>query len=342
MSRMIEVGRAAALAIVIALCFAALPASAQAPGSKLVNPTAESVKEEQLLKELQRIEGRITIPDKRERVLIQPAGQSWREFRQTTLPRTGAIAILGMTGLLLLFLLVRGRIRVENGLSGQTIERFNGTERFAHWLTATSFVVLAITGLNVTFGRDYLLPLIGAETFTFLSQWAKYLHNYMSFAFLLGLVMIFVLWVFYNFPSARDLRWIAEGGGIIGSKHPPAAKFNAGQKLVFWITILGGLALAITGYMLMFPFYSLPSTTLTELNTSIDAIQTAQVIHGLVGLIMIAIILAHIYIGTIGMKGAFWSMGTGQVDVNWARQHHSVWAEKVVGKQGAGGAMPAE
>jgi formate dehydrogenase subunit gamma len=340
MSRLIEVGRAAALATAMVLFAAAPPASAQAPAPKLVNPTAESVKEEQLLKEMQRVQGRITIPDKREAVLIQPAGRDWREYRQYTLPRIGAIAIIGMAALLVLFLLVRGRVRVENGLSGRTIERFGATERFAHWLTATSFVVLGLTGLNVTFGRDYLLPFVGADTFTFISQWAKYLHNYMSFAFLLGLVMIFLQWVIYNLPSARDFTWIAEGGGIIGSKHPPAAKFNAGQKLVFWITVLGGFALAITGYMLMFPFYSLPSSTLTEYNTSIDAIQTAQVIHALVGLIMIAVILAHIYIGTIGMQGAFSSMGTGQVDVNWARQHHSVWAEKAIG--GEGGAMPAE
>jgi formate dehydrogenase subunit gamma len=246
-----------------------------------------------------------------------------------------------MAAVLLVFLLVRGRVRIESGFSGRTVERFGGVERFGHWLTATSFIVLGLTGLNVTFGREYLLPVLGPETFTFISQWAKYLHNYMSFAFVLGLVIIFFAWVVYNLPSPRDFTWVAEGGGIFGNKHPPAARFNAGQKLVFWVTVLGGLALAITGYMLMFPFYTLPSSTLTDLNTSIGAIQTAQIIHGIVGLIMIAIILAHIYIGTIGMQGAFSSMGSGQVDVNWAKQHHSVWAEKVLGGQG-GGAMPAE
>ncbi|HXF55275.1 MAG TPA: formate dehydrogenase subunit gamma [Hyphomicrobiaceae bacterium] len=342
MSRLIELARALALAIPIALFAGAAPVSAQTPVPKQVNPTAESVKEDQLLKELQRIEGRITIPDKREAVLIQPAGRDWREWRQSTLPRIGTIAIIGMLALLILFLIVRGRVRLENGFSGRTVQRFTAVERFGHWLTATSFIVLGLTGLNVTFGRDYLLPVVGAETFTFLSQWAKYLHNYMSFAFVLGLVIIFFAWVIYNLPTARDFRWIAEGGGIIGNKHPPAAKFNAGQKLVFWVTILGGLTLTITGYMLMFPFYSLPSTTLTEINTSIAAIQNAQVIHAVVGLIMIAIILAHIYIGTIGMEGAFSSMSTGEVDENWARQHHSVWAERVASPEGGGRTVPAE
>jgi len=342
MSRLIEFARALALAVLIALFAGASFVSAQTTAPKQVNPTAESVKEEQLLKELQRIQGRITIPDKREAVLIQPAGRDWREWRQSTLPRIGAVAIIGMVALLILFLIVRGRVRLESGFSGRTVQRFTAVERFGHWLTATSFIVLGVTGLNVTFGRDYLLPVVGAETFTFLSQWAKYLHNYMSFAFVLGLVIIFFAWVIYNLPTARDFRWIAEGGGIIGNKHPPAAKFNAGQKLVFWVTILGGLTLTITGYMLMFPFYSLPSATLTEINTSIAAIQNAQVIHAVVGLIMIAIILAHIYIGTIGMEGAFSSMSTGEVDVNWARQHHSVWAERVTSQEGSGRAVPAE
>jgi len=342
MSRSIAVCRLAAVAFVFGLLAASPMASAQTAGSKAVNPTAESVKEEQLLKELQRVQGRVSIPDQRSNVLIQPAGRDWRQFRQNTLPLIGAVAIVGAAALLLLFLAVRGRVRIAQGFSGQTIERFNATERFAHWLTASSFVVLALTGLNVTFGRDYLLPVVGAETFTLLSQWAKYLHNYMSFAFVLGLVMIFLLWVIHNVPTGRGVRWIAEGGGIVGDKHPPAGRFNAGQKLVFWTVVLGGAALAITGYMLMFPFYSLPSSTLTAYNTSIDAIQTAQVIHGIVGLVMIAVILGHIYIGTVGMQGAFSSMGSGQVDVNWARQHHSIWAEKELGRQGSGSTMPAE
>jgi formate dehydrogenase subunit gamma len=342
MSGLIEVCRVSAVAVVLCLIAAVLPAAAQMPGSKLVNPTAESVKEEQLLKELQRIQGRGTIPDTKSYVIEQPAGRDWREFRQYTLPRIGLIANIGMVALLALFLLVRGRVRVENGFSGRTIERFNAVERFGHWLTATSFVVLALTGLNVTFGRSYLLPVVGPESFTLLSQWAKYLHNYMSFAFVLGLILLFVLWVIYNLPTPRDITWIAEGGGMVGHKHPPAGRFNAGQKILFWIVTLGGFALAVTGYILMFPFYNLPPSALSDLNTTVGALQMAQILHGLIGLVMIAIIIAHIYIGTIGMQGAFSSMGSGQVDVNWVRQHHSVWADKVLGKEGAGSAMPAE
>ena len=324
-----------------AICGLALAAPVMAQQTRQplqVNPTADSVNEQKLLDALKgapAVSGRISIPDTRAGNLIQPGGRDWRVWRDTTLPRTGAILIVGMLVALIAFLVIRGRIKVDGGLAGQQVERFTSAERFGHWLTATSFVVLAITGLNVTYGRQLLLPVMGADGFTAFSQIAKYLHNYMSFAFVLGLVMLFLMWVIYNFPSFRDITWIAQGGGIFGKSHPPAAKFNAGQKLVFWITILGGGLLAITGYMLMFPFYSVPSSIPGNLSTytaTIDGIQTVSVLHGLIALFMIAVILGHIYIGTIGMQGAFWSMGTGKVDANWARQHHSVWAERVLGK----------
>ena len=336
------------LCAVVLIAGLAFPAAAQQPTR--VNPTESSVKEQQLLDALKpsgaaSVSGRITIPDSRAGSLIQPGGQEWRAWRDTTLPRIGLGVIAGMLVLLTAFLVLRGRIRVEGGLSGTTIERFNAIERFGHWLTATSFVVLALSGLNVTYGRQYLLPLVGPQTFTDISQIAKYMHNYMSFAFVLGLVMIFFMWVIFNLPSLRDVRWIAAGGGLVGSKHPPAGRFNAGQKLIFWTVVVGGFMLAATGYGLMFPFYHLPAGTpaaIAGYTTTVDGIQYLSVIHGLVAVIMIAVILAHIYIGTVGMQGAFWAMGTGRVDANWARQHHSVWAERLIGKPAASKPAPGE
>ena len=353
MSVKLHVWRRLALTMAAA-CLLALglgqTASAQQPAR--VNPTADSVKEQQLLEALkpggpQAISGRSSFPDARTGSLIQPGGRDWRVWRDSTLPRIGAVAIAGMLIALIIFFAVRGRIRVEGGLSGHQVERFNPVERFTHWLTATAFVVLAITGLNMTYGRQLLLPVVGAEPFTAISQLAKYLHNYMSFAFVIGLVMMFVLWVIYNVPTPRDFRWIAEGGGIFGKKHPPAGKFNAGQKLLFWITMIGGVLLAATGYALMFPFYELPGQVpgnLSSFTATMEGIQTVSVLHGVIALVMIAVILGHIYIGTLGMQGAFWSMGTGKVDANWARQHHSVWAARVLPKDApakpAGGAKP--
>jgi formate dehydrogenase subunit gamma len=317
-----------ALAVVM-LSWAWVAGEAAAQQPKTVNPTADSVKEQQLLDALKAsgpnapgaIGGRVSIPDKNSGTLIQPAGQDWRSFHQGTLRLVGGGAILGMLALITVFFLTRGRIPIAGGFSGQVVERFGGLDRFAHWLTAISFILLGLSGLNLTFGKSVLLPLIGPQSFTNVTMLGKLVHNYVSFAFVLGLVLMFVLWVKDNFPHPRDIIWLVKGGGLIGSAHPPAGRFNFGQKLIFWSVILGGAAIAWSGYMLMFPFQF----------GDVAAMQFAGTIHGLIALILIAIIIAHIYIGSLGMQGAFSAMGSGKVDANWAREHHSIWAEKVIG-----------
>jgi formate dehydrogenase subunit gamma len=196
--------------------------------------------------------------------------------------------------------------------------RFTAFERALHWMTAVSFIILAISGLNITFGKPLLLPLIGPEAFTTWSEWAKYAHNYLSFPFTVGVILIFLMWIPWNLPSKVDVRWLKEGGGIIGHRHPPAARFNAGQKMVYWLQVLAGGALAVTGYLLMFPFYG----------TTIAGMQSAEIVHGITAVVFIAIMIAHIYIGSLGMEGAFEGMWEGTVDENWAKEHHSLWAEK--------------
>ena len=315
-----RVRNAVGVLVLLAAVVVAIPASAQQQKSSdgSINPTASSVREEQLFKEMNRISGRCTLPDQKACTLEQPAGRDWRHFHQVTLPWVGAIVILGMLAVLVLFYLIRGMVRIEHGRSGRTLVRFNAFERFVHWMTAVCFIVLALSGLNITFGKDLLLPLIGPEAFTGWSQWAKYAHNYLSFPFTIGVVLIFLIWLAGNIPDRTDVEWLKEGGGIVGNQHPPAKRFNAGQKMIYWIVVLGGGAVAITGYLLMFPFWG----------TSIAGMQTAQVIHGIVGVLFVAAMLGHIYIGTIGMEGAFEAMGTGTVDENWAKQHHSVWLEE--------------
>jgi formate dehydrogenase subunit gamma len=304
----------------IGLVAVAVPAGAQQPTS--INPTADSVKEEQLLKQLGQVRGRGTIPDTKSYTIEHPAGRDWRHFHEVTLRWIGAVAILGIVVLLVVFYLARGMVRLESGRSGRTIVRFNALERFVHWMTAACFIVLAITGLNITFGKVLLLPVIGPEAFTTWSEWCKYAHNYLSFPFTLGVLLIFFMWVGSNIPNRVDVEWIRRGGGIVGHDHPPAYKFNAGQKALYWFQVLGGVAMVISGYILIFPFYG----------TTIDGMELAQVVHGIVAMLFIALMLAHIYIGTIGMEGAFEAMGTGEVDLNWAKEHHSLWVEEELGR----------
>jgi len=309
-------GLVEALAVALLLVFS-FPLHAQQPTS--VNPDANAVTEQQLLQELNKIQGRGTLLDTRSNVIVHPAGRDWRHFQEVTLPWIGGIAILGMLVLLVAFYLIRGMVRIQSGRSGRTLVRFNAFERFMHWMTATCFIILGLTGLNITFGRELLLPLMGAEAFSTWSEWAKYAHNFLSFPFTLGVILIFLTWLAGNIPNKVDVQWLKEGGGIVGHRHPPAYRFNAGQKMVYWIVVLGGGLVAASGYMLMFPFYL----------TDISGMQTAQVVHGVVAVLFVAVMLAHIYIGTIGMEGAFEAMGNGSVDVNWAREHHELWLEEV-------------
>jgi formate dehydrogenase subunit gamma len=329
---MASLGRLFRLALgawaLLALVALTAPSQAQQPSS--VNPTASAVKEQQLLQELNRIQGRVSIPDARLGVLEQPAGRDWRSFRDGTLRWVGGIAIVGMLALLIIFYLTRGMVKIESGRSGRNILRFNGFERTVHWMTATCFIILALSGLNITFGRPLLIPLIGLEAFSEWSQWAKYAHNYLSFPFTIGVVVIFLMWIGGNIPNKVDVEWVKRGGGLIGDDHPPAYRFNAGQKFMYWVVVLGGGAVAVTGYLLMFPFYT----------SGIEGMQIAQVVHSIVAVLFVAAMIAHVYIGTIGMEGAFEAMGSGTVDVNWAKEHHSLWLQQQHPREVTGGARP--
>ncbi|MBI3700816.1 MAG: formate dehydrogenase subunit gamma [Afipia sp.] len=325
-----------------ALCAAAamLFVFAQPAAAQLsFKPTAEAVQEDKLLnalKEGDKITGRISIPDTMASSLIQPAGRDWRDFQRSKLPVIGAVTILGMAAVLILFLLIRGRIRIDNGFSGKKILRFASFERFTHWLTASCFIILALSGLNISFGRALILPMFGADTFSTLTAWGKIAHNYLAFPFMLGLVIMFLIWVKDNIPGRVDLEWIKEGGGLFSKgKHPPSRRFNAGQKGIFWIVIFGGLLMSVSGWFLLFPY----------IPANVTALQFWTVIHAVIAMLFIAAMLAHIYIGSVGMEGAFDAMGTGDVDLNWAKEHHPLWVQEEQSKRSAPSgarAAPAE
>jgi formate dehydrogenase subunit gamma len=328
--------RAVCAAIALLVVFAS-----QANAQLSFKPTAEAVHEDKLLnalKEGDKITGRITIPDPMASSLIQPAGREWRDFQRSKLPIIGGIAIIGMLALLAIFLAVRGRVRVEHGFSGIRILRFASFERFTHWLTATCFIILALSGLNISFGRVLILPLFGPEAFSTLTAWGKIAHNYLAFPFMLGVAIMFVIWIKDNIPGKLDLVWIKKGGGMLrNGEHPPARRFNAGQKGIFWIVMIGGALMSLSGWFLLFPY----------LPANVTALQFWTVVHAVIAMGFVAAMLAHIYIGTVGMEGAFDAMGTGEVDLNWAKEHHSLWVEEELAKghvpdTGRARAMPAE
>jgi formate dehydrogenase subunit gamma len=300
------------------------------------NPTASVTSERDLLKQVPRVEGRIDIPDTKAGVLIQPAGRIWDYFHEVLLRWGAAILILGTIVLLGAAYLIIGRVPIAGGRSGRKVLRFKAFERFSHWLTAVSFVVLALTGLNITFGKIVLLPLIGPDAFTDISEAAKYVHNFTSFAFVAGLLLIVVIFFRDNLLEKVDIDWVKQGGGFVKNKHAPAGRFNLGEKLVYWLSLVAGFAVSVSGFLLLFPFFA---------GIDIAGMQLAQVVHAVVAVLFIALILGHIYIGTLGMEGAFEAMGSGEVDLNWAKEHHDLWLAQQLAnedRQGHPSATPAE
>jgi len=324
------------LAFAMVLVLVAAPAIAQKLGPDgAPNPDASVTSERDLFKQVPRVEGRIDIPDTRASVLIQPAGRTWDYFHEVLLHWGGATVILGMVVVLGAAYLIMGRLRITAGRSGQKIVRFKAFERFSHWLTAVSFVILGLTGLNITFGKILLLPVIGPGAFSSVSEAAKYAHNFTSFSFVAGLVLIIVIFFRDNIPEKVDLDWLKQGGGFIKNKHAPAGRFNLGEKAVYWLSLGAGVVVSLSGFVLLFPFFG----------TDIADMQIAQGVHAIVAVLFVALILGHIYIGTLGMEGAFEAMGTGEVDFNWAKEHHDVWlARKLASedRQGEASATPAE
>ncbi len=299
-------------------------------------------------------------------VIIQDSGIWWLELRKGPLLEWGGWLLVAMIAVVAVYLIVRGPIRIEGEKTGRMILRFTAIERFSHWLLAGSFILLGLSGLITLFGRFALIPVFGKDFFADIALASKWIHNNVAWAFIVALVMVFVCWVVHNVPNRADLVWLAKGGGLFSKHvHPPARKFNAGQKIIFWIVIVLGISISASGLSLLFPF-EMPMFAKTfeilnalglpqlfgmgELQTTMtphEEMQYAQLWHTIVAFVFMAIIIAHIYLGSVGMEGAFESMESGEVDMQWAKEHHSLWYEEVVAEEQAAAsedpsATPAE
>ena len=263
--------------------------------------------------------GVASLPYRETNVLVQPQGRDFRRNHNDRLRYGGGWLIFGTCLALALFLLARGRIKTVEGESRDKVLRFEAAERANHWMTASAFLIMGLTGLIILYGKPLLLPIIGAGPFSWLAWISAWTHMASAVPFVIGIVLMIFFWVGGNLPEKLDWQWLKRGGGFLrdDGNNPPARRFNAGQKIVFWATVLGGLAMLATGLSLMFPFYAFGYT----------GMQWAQLAHAGIGLALIALILGHIYIGTVGMEGAFHAMWSGLVSRTWAKEHHSLWFE---------------
>lgn len=251
--------------------------------------------------------------------LIQGSGQVWRQLRNGPIAQYGSW-LLGFTfSVLALFYIWRGQVALTHPRTGKTVERWTLKERRMHWLTAGLFVVLAITGLSLLYGRAVLIPLFGHHGFAAYAGIAKWIHNILGPVFMVGLLSMTFNWFSNNFFNKIDLQWFKDFGGMIGDKHPSAEKLNGGEKMWFWSLVTMGLALCFSGLVLDFPNF----------DQQRELLQLSHLIHVITALLLIAFAFGHIYIGTVGTEGALEGMVTGQVDTAWAQQHHDLWLKEL-------------
>ena len=283
------------------------------------------------------VEGYTAVSGPEAGVLIQSGGDVWRAVREGPILRYGGFVLLGVLVALLLFHFIAGSVKLEQR-SGRMITRWTLFERVIHWYTAILFIILAITGLSLLFGRTVLSPWMGKEAFAAFANVAKPVHDWLAVPFVIGLVLMMVPWMKESLFKAYDLKWFAMGGGYLDkSKHPPAGFVNAGEKVWYWFLFFGGIVLVVSGFFLLFPNFGWARSTM----------QLAHIAHAVSGIGLIAFSFAHMYLGTVGNEGSLEGMVSGQVDEAWAKAHHNLWYEEVMkhgnpkdASSGAGAGQP--
>ncbi|MEO7151538.1 MAG: formate dehydrogenase subunit gamma [Burkholderiaceae bacterium] len=254
--------------------------------------------------------------------LVTNAGEAWRQVRNNWLvPYGGALFIITIVAIALYYF-TRGPIGGHERHTGRLIERFTYFERAAHWSNAIAFVVLAVSGLIMAFGKFVLLPVVGHTLFGWLTYALKTAHNLAGPLFAVSLVIVFFTFVRDNVPSRADWLWIKRGGGLFGGKEPPSPRFNAGEKIVFWGGVFFLGVFVVSSGLVM-------DQLIPGLAYLRGDMQIAHMVHAVSAVLMMCMFLGHIYIGTIGMKGAYAAMKTGQVDAGWAEEHHALWYDDI-------------
>ena len=253
-------------------------------------------------------------------VLIQSGGETWRQRRNNQIIPIGGALFLGAVGIGLLFYLWKGTMKLKERPTGRLMPRFSGFERSVHWTVAITFSVLAISGLVMLFGKYVLLPIFGHTLFAWLTILLKNMHNFVGPVFAIAVVIMFFTFVRDNWPTVRDAIWFAKAGGLLSGEHVPSGRFNGGEKVWFWIGVLGfGVTASASGLVLDFPNFE----------QTRGLMQLANVVHVVSTVLMMSMALGHIYMGTVGVEGAFNAMKTGYVDEAWAKEHHEYWYNEV-------------
>ena len=266
-------------------------------------------------------------------ILIQPftqypgsrltnAGEAWRQVRNgLIIPYGGALLLIVLGGLGLYYWRL-GAVKLDDAPTGRKIERFTPFERSAHWANAIAFSILAISGLVMAFGQYFLMPIIGKTLFGYLAYILKNAHNFAGPVFAVSLIIVIFTFVRDNMPAKGDLNWLLKGGGLFSKEHIKAARFNAGEKVMFWGgAFLLGIIVIASGLVM--------DKLIPGLSYDRSMMQISHMVHAVATVLMMVVFIGHIYLGTIGTEGTYQGMKTGYVDDNWAKHHHELWLDDV-------------
>ena len=287
-----------------------------AKDDEAVNPRAEYWRAVR-----QGVEGYSAVSGQETGVLIQSGGEDWRQARNGPLFFFGATLILAVVVAIVIKHAVWGKDKLAGGPTGRTLTRWSAFERVMHWYVAISFIILAITGLSLMFGKSVLIPLLGKEGFAAWAQLSKPVHDYLALPFAAGFVIMMLMWIPKNVFKSHDFAWLKTLGGKIGGGHPDAGFLNGGEKMFYWLLFFGGIAITASGFFLLFP----------NMGWTRDTMQLSHIIHAASTLFLIAVALGHIYLGSVGVEGVFEGMVSGEVDEAFAKGHHNLWYEEVKG-----------
>ena len=205
-------------------------------------------------------------------------------------------------------------------MSEPLLHRFNLLERIVHWVVGVTYVALLLTGLAFAYPPLFWLtaPLGGGAM-------ARVLHPYIGALFGVAMLLMVVLWIRDMFLNRLDVQWMAAVHHYAThqrDKVPPAGKYNAGQKLFFWVQGVLAIVFVATGVMLWFPEQFAPARTL---------LSSARLLHYMATLGGGLFLVLHVYLGTVAYPGTARSMIDGKVTHRWARLHHPRWHAEQTG-----------
>ena len=254
---------------------------------------------------------------------LTTAGEAWRQLRNWWIIPIGGVIILFVVLAVALYYKIKGPIGGHGRQTGRVIERFTYFERVAHWSTAITFTILAVSGVVMSFGKFFLLPILGGQLFGWLTYALKTAHNFVGPLFAVSMVVMFFTYLPSNWPTRADWAWLIRAGGMLGGEHPPSHRFNAGEKVVFWGGMLVlGVVVVVSGFALD---KIVPGLDLTR-----PQMQVVHIAHAVFSMFIIAMFIGHAYMGTIGVTGSWRAMKTGYVDEGWAEEHHRLWYDDIV------------